>query len=190
MPPPALLKSWCDSQSGLHNESVAETQITTVTSSSQFARFTTSSDGAGHEMLPYNLKYANRPEVTTAKSFKYLSSFLRVAITASFSLSRGAGGLSIAPCLKLQNMVAFDGSALDTMLTQLCASKLHSMIQFDRRVEICIRQVQEVFACGKAAPSDIYYYNYAPVDYNMVSFVDVCLKCFCFSVAPKRYNRI
>jgi hypothetical protein len=93
-------------------------------------------------------------------------------------LSKGAGGLSIAPCLKLQAIVAFDGSALDIMLTQLCASKLHSTIPFDRRVEICIRQVQEAFACGKAAPSDIYHYSYAPVDYSMVSFVDVCLRCF------------
>lgn len=175
MPPPALLKSWCDSQGGFENGSVAETQITTVTSSSEFASFTTSSDDAGHELLPYNPKYANKQEITTARSFKYLSSFLRVAVTASFSLSKGAGGLSIAPCLKLQTMVAFDGSPLDSMLAQLCASKLHSNIQFDRRVDICIRQVQEAFSCGNAAPSDIYYYSYTPADYNMVSFVDVCL---------------
>jgi hypothetical protein len=148
-----------------------------VTSSSEFASFTTSSDGAGHEMLPYNPKSSNKTE-TTAKSFKYLSSFLRVAITASFSLSKGAGGLSIAPCLNIQTMVAFDGSPLDSMLAQLCASQLHSTIQFDRRVDICIRQVQEAFSCGKAAPSDIYYYSYTPADYNMVSFVDVCLGAF------------
>jgi hypothetical protein len=171
MPPPALLKSWCDSQCGLDQKSVTETQMTTRTSSSEIA-ITNSSTFAGHAVSPYNPNSSDKSE-TTAKSFKYLSTLLRVAVTASFSLSTGAGGFSIAPSLSVQTVLNYNGSALELQITQFFDLKKTTISEFNQTVESCIRQVQQAFSAGKSKPSDIFYLDYAPRDYNMVSYVDV-----------------
>lgn len=168
MPPPALLKSWCDSQCGLDQQSVTQTQMTTRTSSSEIAISTSSS----HAMSPYYSKSNNKGE-TTAKSFKYLSTLLQVAVTASFSLSKGAGGFSIAPSLSVQTVLNYNGSTLELQFTQFFDLKKTTISEFDQTVENCIRQVQQAFSAGKSKPSDIFYLDYAPRNYNMISYVDV-----------------
>lgn len=171
MPPPALLKSWCDSQSEYDNRLVTGTHITTE---SEFVGFTASSDFASREVLPFKPKSSEKTQ--TAKSFKYLSSLLRVAVTASFSLSKGAGGFSIAPSLSVQTILNYNGSTLELQITQSFNLKNTTISEFDQAVDNCIRQVQQAFSAGKSRPSDIFYLDYAPRDYNMVSYVDVCMR--------------
>lgn len=147
---------------------MTETQITTV---SEFVSSTASSELSGHEILPFKPKSSENPE--TAKSFKYLSSLLRVAVTASFSLSKSAGGFSIAPSLRVQTILNYNGSTLELQITQFFNLKKATISDFDQTVDDCIRQVQQAFSAGKSRPSDIFYLDYAPRDYNMVSYVDV-----------------
>lgn len=168
MPPPALLRSWCDSQFGYDNKSVTETQITARTSSSELA-ITTSSEFSDLAMSPYNRKSNDKGE-TTAKSFRYLSSLLRVAVTASFSLSKGAGGFSIAPSLSVQTILNYKGSTLELQVLDM---KETTTAGFNEVVDHCIRHVQQTFSAGKSKPSDLFYFDFLPREYNMVSYVDV-----------------
>lgn len=169
MPPPALLKSWCDSQFGNENKSV--TEITTRTSSSELA-ITTSSEFSDLAMTPYNPKSNDKGEIT-AKSFRYLSSLLRVAVTASFSLSKGAGGFSIAPSLSVQTILKYKGSTLNLQIRPFLDMGETTTAGFNEVVDDCIHRVQQTFSAGKSKPSDIFYFDYVPRDYSMVSYVDV-----------------
>lgn len=171
MPPPALLKSWCDSQSEYDNKLVTETHIT---AESEFVGFTASSDFASREVVPFKPRSCEKTE--TVKSFKYLSSLLRVAVTASFSLSKGAGGFSIAPSLSVQTILKYSDSILKLQMIQSINMKKTTVSEFDQTIDHCIRQAQQAFSAGKSRPSDIFYFDYALRDHNMFSYVDVCMR--------------
>ncbi|KAJ5370920.1 uncharacterized protein N7496_007012 [Penicillium cataractarum] len=170
MPPPALLKSWCDSQFGYANKSVTETQITTRTSGSELA-ITTSSGFSDLAISPYKTK-SNDKEEATAKSFRYLSSLLRVAVTASFSLSKGAGGFSIAPSLSVQTILKYNGSMLELQFRRHLNMGKRTTAGFNEVVDNCIRHLQHEFSAGKSKPSDIFYFDDGPREYSMTSYVD------------------
>ncbi|KAF7712756.1 Uncharacterized protein PECH_003814 [Penicillium ucsense] len=213
MPPPSLLRSWCENQSqsqrscdamsltqresNTYAESITETYAdddadtyegyeteTQVTDESVTNRsvVTRSYASSGRGVYPSKFKARHRVE-TTERSFKFLSGLLRVAITASFSLSKGAGGYSIAPSLSVQAVIKYDGSALQTLY-----AKLNNMTKytFEETVDDCIYEVRQTFSRGKARPTDVFYLDYWNPDYSTISFVD-CLVQFDLPISRSHF---
>ncbi|KAJ5159911.1 uncharacterized protein N7482_006915 [Penicillium canariense] len=184
MPPPSLLKAWCESQIN-YKQSVEDmhhmSNVTLAASGNSNSETTNYADST----LSCRTSNSRGKTDTSTKSFKYLSSFLRVAVTASLTLSNGAGGYSIAPTLNLQTIREYDGRFLELTLMHLPSSKMLTASDFDRAIEDCIRQVQRAFADGKAAPSDIFYHKYCPSDYATTSIVDALVP---YSSVTKRFQ--
>ena len=187
MPPPGLLRSWCDSQSyfgtmsitempseeDMQTESKSETALQlTDKSMTDLDSVTVSSTNSCRAVSPINFRSRDRAE-RAEKSFKYLSGFLRIAITVSFSLSKGAGGFSIAPSLSVRAIVRYHGSTLNIQFTKLVREKPKEKHQLQETVNNCIGQMQQVFSTGKSRPTDLFYHDDGPIDYTMISFVDV-----------------
>jgi len=90
-----------------------------------------------------------------AKSYRYYSRLLSLAVIASFSLSTGAGGFSITPSLQMRNVLAENSWQGKTRHTFIHLIKTTTTISdFERYYDDLIYEFQEAFTKGQAAPSD------------------------------------
>lgn len=156
-PPPGLIRSCCD-----HSYQ----QPPFAKASSVIKPWSTK--GTGSAIFP-------RPEKSNAvaRPYVYYSRLLRFVITASFSMSTGAGGFSIAPTLHMQFLRADDDWSYG--LRNKWGSEAFQSPprrEFNQTCDDIICLFQQAFSEGRATPSDKIF--------NMsldgpVSFVDVCL---------------
>ncbi|KAL4800367.1 hypothetical protein BDV19DRAFT_384193 [Aspergillus venezuelensis] len=107
-----------------------------------------------------------------SKSYTYPSTLFRVAVTASFEMSTGAGGFSIAPSLRFQAVVNFQGSFASIVYRQLDFPIQGSLDLFQDTVQGLIPIVQEAFAEGKATPLDLFYVS----ESSYLSHVDILVQ--------------
>lgn len=112
-------------------------------------------------------------ETSVTKSYKFYSRLLHLAITTSFSLSKGAGGFSIAPELHVQSVVSHC-SWIGDFWQELNINFFNAStsLKKEKIVDNAINQLQQAFTEGRAAPSDIVCIS----NDNMKSLVDVCIR--------------
>lgn len=88
------------------------------------------------------------------RSYQYHSYWLRRTIKLSFSLSTGAGGLSIAPSLNIKTLLDHDSWACRKLLDLTTVNRLWVPL-FDGDMDNLIHDFQTAFSTGKATPSDM-----------------------------------
>lgn len=158
-PPPSLIRSCCD---------YGYQQLPFAKASSEIEPWSTKATGSAIFRYP-------RPEKSNAvpRRYVYYSRLLRFVITASFSMSTGAGGFSIAPTFHMQFLRADDDWSYG--LRNKWGSEAFQSPprpEFNQTCDDIICLFQQAFSEGTATPSDKMF--------NMsldgpVSFVDVCL---------------
>ncbi|CAI7658879.1 unnamed protein product [Penicillium crustosum] len=138
-PPPGLIRSCCD-----HSYQ----QPPFAKASSVIKPWSTK--GTGSAIFP-------RPEKSNAvaRPYVYYSRLLRFVITASFSMSTGAGGFSIAPTLHMQFLRADDDWSYG--LRNKWGSEAFQSPprrEFNQTCDDIICLFQQAFSEGRATPSD------------------------------------
>ncbi|KAL4897053.1 hypothetical protein BDV59DRAFT_169682 [Aspergillus ambiguus] len=86
-----------------------------------------------------------------AKTYRYHSRLLGLTVAASFSLTRGAGGFSIAPCLSINFPVSKNSPAFYRMYTYTFVAKDQDPAAF---VDDTIELLKYLFTERQATPSD------------------------------------
>lgn len=86
-----------------------------------------------------------------AKEYRYYSRLLGLTVAASFSLTRGAGGFSIAPSLSILIPVSKNSPAFRTMFFYPLMAKSLDPADF---VDNTIGLLTYLFQEGQASPSD------------------------------------
>lgn len=86
-----------------------------------------------------------------AKKYRYHSRLLGLTVAASFSLTRGAGGFSIAPCLSISVPVSKNSPAFRTMFFYPLMAKSLDPAQF---VDNTIELLKYLFEERQASPAD------------------------------------
>ena len=87
-----------------------------------------------------------------AKKYSYHSRLLGLTIAASFSLTRGAGGLSIAPSLSFQVPVSRNDPGFRTLGLYVLLGKSLPPASF---VDNTIEELKYLFGTRRLTPSDI-----------------------------------
>lgn len=87
--------------------------------------------------------------------FKYVHSAALLALEASFTISRGAGGFSVSPFLQVRGLVHDDSPAFK--LVEACMENLSLLKdeKCDANVTDSLQQLRSLFDQGKATPGDV-----------------------------------
>jgi len=87
--------------------------------------------------------------------FKYVHSAALLALEASFTISRGAGGFSVSPFLQVRGLVRDNSPAFELVWT--CLKNIwHSKDEkCEAHVTEGLQQLRSLFDLGEAAPGDI-----------------------------------
>ena len=101
-------------------------------------------------------RYAQRRVDTLGVKYTYCTRVLGYSIAATFSVGRGAGGLSISPYLILRAVVPRDSPAFRLLDLSVWDrnNKLRFSSPFDH-VNWILQQLNLLFQDGKASPTDV-----------------------------------
>ncbi|KAL4892939.1 hypothetical protein BDV59DRAFT_179060 [Aspergillus ambiguus] len=106
------------------------------------------------------------------KTYQHYNYWLNRAVTLSFSLSTGAGVLSIAPTLRVQRLLG-DDSWVSLKMRSFYATD-HIFIPItDGNMDDLIHGFQNVFSGGEISPSDLVKYAASRYTLGACSLVDV-----------------
>ncbi|KAL4964055.1 uncharacterized protein BDV14DRAFT_201306 [Aspergillus stella-maris] len=153
IPAPALVRSWCDCH-------IACAELIKGTQPKLSTRLMGpgASDTAGCDVEIYcaqvYTRKARQRKNAMIRTYKYTCAPLRLAITAFFSMSTGAGAFSIAPALTLQAILKWKGSVAELMWLSIHHKETPNGA--GKVVSNLIGRLQPVFSKGEAAPSALY----------------------------------
>lgn len=181
IPTPGLLRSFHDQ----HDEYAQIANEYSQMASKSESKENLSTNAARYASKHWPVSVPRNKRKTRAKSveklYQYHSHWLSRAITLSFSLSKGAGGFSIAPVLRIQVLLG-ERSWVSQKL-RLFNTFNHLFIPHcDGNLDNLVYEFQNVFSEGKATPSDMVSYGgfeheagYSLVDVGTQNyFISVC----------------
>ncbi|KAI2789740.1 hypothetical protein POX_d05237 [Penicillium oxalicum] len=164
MPPPGLLRSWCDSQSYFSTMSITEMpseEDMQTESKSETALQLTDESMTDLDSVTVSSTNSCRAWIFTNRNYGVL-----------FAFQRRRWVLDSAFLESVRAIVKYHGSTLNLHSTKVNNREAARRDDFEEVVNNSIRQIQLAFSTGKSRPTDIFYYDLVPDDYNMVSFVD------------------
>ncbi|KAL4789392.1 hypothetical protein BDV19DRAFT_395087 [Aspergillus venezuelensis] len=170
IPAPALIRSWCDCHSAC-SELIEDTHFKPNTR--PIGPEALNNAGCDVELPRTQLQVnkARQSKKALVRTYRYTCTPLRLAITAFFSMSTGAGGFSIAPALTLQATLKFEGSIADQMMNRIFKKRPDDA---EKVISSFIGRLQSAIIKGDMTPSALY-----------LNESGVCLSLFDVNICPK-----
>jgi hypothetical protein len=173
---PTVLRSLCDEKQEIQNRTQATTQLVPMTDRTLtgFNMLCTCSKRFHMTQSHYSLRYlsfyqvtklshdrlcplysSSRKTQTLEARFNFCSKFLGFSLKTAISLTKGAGGLSIAPQLSFRAVVPSDSPAFKLVDWHPAPMDGPQPFSSQKMLELTLQQLCQLFYQGRGSPTDV-----------------------------------